>query len=225
MAHLLRSSVCNTVVLCFTTIAFTTSILTPPQLMAAGGGNIDIATINFSLKVEKLYEKVRKSIDKGETNKIVGYMFDFKNEVEQYTGNKINIDQYVDQAQKEAKAKGQKIDDKYIKQIKKDFHKEDKKHQHRATWLAKCFELDIPYTTLEADMHFEMNYFPKGDKDIEVPIPIMVGVTVSLCGLFLFFVPVPICQTAGVWLINTGVGILGSDAINRWDQYDRDKKK
>lgn len=63
-----------------------------------------------------------------------------------------------------------------------------------------------------------------GDKDIEVPIPIMVGITVSLCGLFLAFVPFPGCQTAGFWLINTGVGIMGGEAIQKWDQYDRDQK-
>jgi hypothetical protein len=52
----------------------------------------------------------------------------------------------------------------------------------------------------------------------------MVGVTVSLCGLFLVFVPLPGCQTAGFWLINAGVGILSGDAIQRWDAYDRDQK-
>lgn len=34
-------------------------------------------------------------------------MFDIKQEVEQYTGKKIDIDKQIDQAQKEAKAKGQ----------------------------------------------------------------------------------------------------------------------
>lgn len=62
------------------------------------------------------------------------------------------------------------------------------------------------------------------DKDIDVPIPVMVGVTVSLCGLFLVFVPIPGCQTTGVWLINTGVGILGSEVIQKWDKYDREQK-
>ena len=50
----------------------------------------------------------------------------------------------------------------------------------------------------EADAHFEMNYMM--DKSAkghnmnevtieEVPLKITVGVTVSLCGLFLWFVP------------------------------------
>lgn len=228
MANILQSRFTNIMVICLTTVAFTTATLTPPPLMAADV-NLDLGAINFGIKVEKVFEKIKKSIDKGETNKIVGYMFDTKQEVEQYTGKKIDIDEQIDQAQREAKAKGQKIDNRYIKQIKRDFHREDKKRKHRTIWLAQCAEVNIPYSTVEADMHFDMDYemaksAKGGDKDIDVPIPIMVGVTVSLCGLFLVFVPLPGCQTAGVWLINTGVGIMGSEAIQKWDQYDRDQK-
>jgi hypothetical protein len=120
----------------------------------AANASLDLVTINFGIKIEKLYEKVKK---------------------------------HIDQVQKEAKAKGQKIDDKYITQIKKDFHKEDKKHKHRAEWFAQCSELNLSYSSLEADMQFDMNFSAKSnkthDKDIDVPIPIMVGITVSLCGL------------------------------------------
>jgi hypothetical protein len=228
MANLLQSCFSNTMVSCFTTIAFTTAILSPPPLMAVGI-NLDLGAINFGIKIEKLCEKLKRCIGKGETNKIVDYMFDFKHEVEQYTGKKIDINKQIEQAQREARANGQKIDDRYIKQIKKDFHKEDKRYKHRAAWFVQCAEVNIPYSTVEADMHFNMNYVmakstKTGDKDIDVPIPIMVGVTVSLCGLFLVFVPIPLCQTAGFWLINTGVGILGSEALQKWDQYDRDQK-
>ncbi|CCB85344.1 unknown protein [Parachlamydia acanthamoebae UV-7] len=123
MANIFQSLLCSTMVAYFTTIAFTTATLVSPPLMAA---NLDLATINFGIKIEKIYEKVKRSIDKGETNKLIGYMYDFKHEVEQYTGTKIDINKQIDQAQKEARARGQKIDDKYIKQIKKDFKKEDK---------------------------------------------------------------------------------------------------
>ena len=154
-------------------------------------------------------------------------MFDVKHEVEQYTGMQIDIDKQLKQVQKEAKSQGQNIDDKYIKQIKKDFHREDKKRNHRVFWFSKCTDVGIPYSTAEADVDFDANYLmAKSAKteDIDVPIPVMVGVTVSLCGLFLFFVPFPGCQTTGVWLINTGVGILGSEAIQKWDQYDKSQR-
>jgi hypothetical protein len=212
-------------VACFTTVAFTTVSLIPQSLVA-----VDVRTINFGIRIEKIYEKVKRSIDKGETNRIVAYMHDIKHEVEQFVGKKIDISKAIDQLQKEAKARGQKIDDKYINQIKRDFIKEDKKRNHRSVWFSQCAELDIPYTSLEADMHFDMNYsIDKGtkgkeEKREEVPITIMVGVTVGLCGLFLFFVPLPGCQTAGAWLLNAGIGILSSHAVEKWDAYDQDQR-
>jgi hypothetical protein len=233
VVNFLKPAITNRLVAGITAFTFTTAVMAPPPAYAAGI-NLDVAAINFGIKVEKIYEKVKKCMDKGETNKIVGYMFDFKNEVEQYTGHKFDINKTIDQAQKEAKSRGQKVDDKYIKAIKKEFGKQDKKHKHRAVWFAQCAEVDIPYSTFEADTNFEMNYMMaksahkgKGnDVEIEdVPITIMVGVTVSLCGLFLCFVPLPGCQVAGGWLLSSGVSILGGDAIKRWDDYDQEQRK
>lgn len=226
MANFLKSCFSNSMVACLTLTTFTSAVILPPPMYAA---NINLNDINFGVKIEKIYEKVKKSIDRGETNKIVGYMFDFKSEIEQYTGKKIDINKQLDQVQKEAKAKGQKIDDRYIKQIKKDFSKEDKKHKHRAVWFAQCAELNVPYTMVEADMHFDMNLMmAKGAKPHEqqedVPAIVMVGVTVSLCGLFLFCVPLPGCQVAGGWLMNTGFGILSGYGLQKYDEYDRENR-
>jgi hypothetical protein len=233
MANIFQSTRCFTLATYFTTAAFTTVAICPPPLMAAQG-SLSLNDINFGIKVEKIYEKVKRAISKDETNKIVGYMFDFKTEVEQYTGKKIDINKQIDIAQQEAKKNGQKVDDKYTKAIKKEFNKQDKKHKHRAVWFAQCAELEIPYTTIEADMSFEMNHLmaksahkgkDKEEVQIEdVPVKIMVGVTISLCGLFLWFVPIPLCQTVGTYLINTGIGVLGSDALDRWDTYDKEQK-
>jgi hypothetical protein len=59
----------------------------------------------------------------------------------------------------------------------------------------------------------------------DVPLKITVGVTVSLCGLFLYFVPLPGCQVAGQWLLNAGFGILSAEGLERWSDYDKDKRK
>lgn len=233
MANFFKPLTANNLVAAFTAFTFTTAVIVPPQVHAQQF-NMSLNDINFGIKIEKIYEKVKKAIDRGETNKIVGYMFDFKTEVEQYTGKKIDVNKAIDQAEKEAKAKGQKLDSKHLKAIKKEFGKQDKKQKHRAVWFAKCAELDVPYTAIEADMAFEMDYMvmaksAKGhDKEVQVedvPVKVMVGVTVSLCGLFLWFVPLPGCQVAGTWLLNTGIGILGSEALDRYDAYDKDQRK
>ncbi len=233
MVNFLKPAIANHLVAGITAFTFATAVMALPPAYATGV-NLDLAAINFGIKVEKIYEKVKKCIDKGETNKIVGYMFDFKNEIKYYTGYEFNINKIIDQAQKEAKSRGQKVDEKYIKAIKKEFGKQNKKHKHRVVWFTQCAEVDIPYSICEADTNFEMNYnmiksAHKGkgnDVEIEdVPITIMVGITVSLCGLFLCFVPLPGCQVAGGWLLSSGVSILGGDAIKRWDDYDQEQRK
>ena len=232
MVNIFQSTRCLTLVTYFTTATFSIIAVCPPHPMAINGG-LNLNDINFQIKVEKIYEKVKRAIARGQTNKIVSYMFDLKSEVEQHTGKNIDISNQIDVAQKELRSKGQKVDDKHVKAIKKEFIKQDKKQKHRAVWFAQCAELDIPYSTIEADMNFEMNYLEtksthKDKEEIqieEVPVKIMVGVTISLCGLFLLFVPLPVCQTAGTWLINTGVGVLGSDALDRWDAYDKEQRK
>ena len=103
MANFLKSRICNSMVAYLTIASFTTTLLVPLPLMA-----LDINAINFGIKMEKIVEKVKKAIDKGETNKLVGYMFDFKQEVEQYTGQKIDINKSIDQAEKEARAKAKR---------------------------------------------------------------------------------------------------------------------
>jgi hypothetical protein len=234
MANFLKSRICNSMVAYLAIASFSTALLAPPSLMAVQNGGLNLNDINFGIKIEKIYEKVKRANDNGETNKIVGYMFDLKQEVEEYIGKKIDIDKSIDQAEKEARAKGQKIDSKYLKAIKKEFHKNDKKHKHRAVWFAQCADLNIPYITFEADAEFEMNYMMakstkghgKDEVQIqEVPVTITVGVTIALCGLFLWFIPLPGCQVCGTYLLNTGIGILGSDALARYDAYDRESRK
>ena len=158
-------------------------------------------------------------------------MFDIKSEVERYTGSKIDIGKQIDQVQKEARSRGKKIDEKQLKKIKKDFERIDKKYTHRAVWMAKCMETDIPYTSIEADWNFEYMFLERNSKeqdqgkndDVYVPVTVTVGVTLSLCGLFLLFVPVPICKTSGWYLLDAGIGVLSSDVISKWDEYDREK--
>jgi hypothetical protein len=63
MGNLLQSCFTNHLVAGLTALTFTTVSLTPPPLMAIGV-NIDIGAINFGIKVEKIFEKIKKCIDK-----------------------------------------------------------------------------------------------------------------------------------------------------------------
>jgi predicted nucleic acid-binding Zn-ribbon protein len=79
---------------------------------------LDLGSINLGIKIQRILEKIKRAINKGETNKIINDLFDLKSEIEQYTGHKIDINKRIDQVHREAQAKGQQINDKYISQIK-----------------------------------------------------------------------------------------------------------
>lgn len=59
MANILQPRFSNTMVVCLTTVAFTTATLTPPPLMAADF-NLDLNAINFGIRVEKVYDRDQK---------------------------------------------------------------------------------------------------------------------------------------------------------------------
>lgn len=77
MVNFFKSAITNNLVAGLTAIAFTSAIIIPPQCHAVGV-DLNLGAINFEVRVEKILEKIKKSIDRGETNKIVSYMFDIK---------------------------------------------------------------------------------------------------------------------------------------------------
>lgn len=75
MVNIFKLAFFNHLVASTTAIALTTALI-QPQNTYASGFDLDIATINFGIKIEKIFEKIKRSIDKGETSKIINYMFD-----------------------------------------------------------------------------------------------------------------------------------------------------
>lgn len=65
---------------------------------------------------------------------------------------------------------------------------------------------------------------PQG-KDIEVPLTLSVGVTMALCGLFLCFVPIPMCQLVGGKLLEAGAAIAGGYLLTQLSDQRRNNKK
>lgn len=64
MANIFQSARCFTLATYLTAAAFATVTILPPPLMAANG-NLNLNDVNFGIKIEKIYEKVKRAIDKG----------------------------------------------------------------------------------------------------------------------------------------------------------------
>jgi len=66
------------------------------------------------------------------------------------------------------------------------------------------------------------------DEDIrtEIPITVIYGVTVTLCGLFMMFVPIPAMQVWGKDIMLLGAGYTSQCLAQiAQENYEREKKK
>lgn len=96
MRNVITRSTINRLVWACTIGAFTFSTISPlyaiPQI---NGINTNLNDINFGLRIEKLVKKAKKYFNDKNSNKLTEVMFDIKNEVEAYSGQKINLDHYI----------------------------------------------------------------------------------------------------------------------------------
>jgi hypothetical protein len=96
-------------------------------------------------------------------------------------------------------------------------------------YLANCIALDLPYSSEEERVLFQnellmakQSHGKEKDDEIYVPMRVTIGVTVTLCGIFLLFVPIPICKQYAPYIIETGMAFLVDAGITQWE--DKDKK-
>lgn len=194
---------------------------------------INFNDIAFVARIEKLYEKAKRYIDKLEDSKLMEVMFDIKTEVEGYTGKTVDIDSHIDAIEKEAKKQGAQFKKGEIKQIKKNLKKKEKKHSHRAMFLYECNMYDIEFNQEKCDLNFDNfclaraskdHHGKEDEKEIKVPIRVSIGITASLCGYFLSFIPHPIAQGASKFLIATGVGLCVDGTVTRIEENEKDEQ-
>lgn len=190
----------------------------------------DIALIS---RLEKLYEKAKRYIDKLDNGKLMEVMFDIKTEVEGYTNKKIDLDAHIDAIEREAKKQGAQFKKGEIKQIKKELNRKGKKHNHRAMFLYECNLHDIEFNQDQCDLDFDLllarkaskdHHGKEDDKEIKVPIRVSIGITASLCGYFLSFIPHPIAQGASKFLIATGVGLCVDGTVTRIEENEKEEQ-
>ena len=130
----------------------------------------------FSSQVKKIVEKIKKSGKALDQQKTIAYMYELKAEVEKYIGKKIKIDKCFDEIEKRLAQRGTKLTKSQSKKLRKIIKNETVCHKNGK----------------------------EDDDEPSMPLTVVVGVTMALCGLFLVFVPIPVCQTAGAYLLEGG---------------------
>lgn len=237
------NSISNSTISCFITYCtlgtFIITSLTPLHAIHIERSiNINLNDINFGIKFEKLIEKTEKYFEKKDQRKLTDVMFELKREIEAYTGQKIDLNKSLDQVEKKAKAKGRPVDKKYVNEMRRRLKKEEKRHDHKASYMAYCLKYDLPYNSEEEILMYELSINDSlmakhshgkdkkdGEKEIVLPLRVTIGVTMSLIGLFLYVVPLPPCKAAAPWVLDTEIAFLIDQGITEWeDQQKKDKK-
>jgi hypothetical protein len=234
MANFCLTYAARNAVIYSTTLAFTFASVSPVYGFENQQKAVNLNDINLAIKFEKMIEKAWKYYKANDSKKLIETMLDMKHETEGYTGQKINIDKSLDQIEKEIKHKGSKISKAEIKSIRKTIKDHEKKHNHKALYMAAAMESGCEYNP-EA-VHFEFDYLCKAakhghDKDegeeMVMPVRVTVGVVMALCGLFITILPFPPCKTYGPQLIAAGVGLAIEGGCGKAEEdrkNERDKK-
>lgn len=118
MGNFISNSAFSRFIVSCTLGAFTATTIVPFHLSAAPQINVNLNDINFGIRIEKLIEKAKKYFSEKNSSKLTDIMFDIKNEIEGYTGQKINIESSLDKIEQEAKARGKPVPKDQMKEMR-----------------------------------------------------------------------------------------------------------
>lgn len=186
----------------------------------------------FVVRIEKLIEKLKKSEERG-IDYMIKTLVKVINEIEVTYNTGINIDNYFRDIKKELKEHDLPIPTIELEFLRKKLKKEDKAFKKHAQLIANVMNAE-GYGQFEEidDYDFLAKHKDKKDKEeseeeeIEIPTMLVYGVTLSLCGMFMMVIPIPICKEWGGKLVLMGVSACaGVLAPNYDEQKKKDKNK
>lgn len=183
------------------------------------------------VRLERLVEKLINSKDKG-NDKSIGYLVDIKNEIETSYNIQFNLDKCLDNAAKEINKSGYRITKEELGSIRKKIKKEDKKKRDHARYIGNTMYLEgYEFNELDEQLYIagkqdgnEKSNKDDKDEEVELPALLVYGVTVTLCGVFLMFIPVPTCKEWGSRMVVAGVTACANSISSRTDENKKKEK-
>lgn len=197
---------------------------------------IGLNEIAFMVRMEKLVEKMWKLEKSGNREKMYELALDIKQEVQGALGKEIDLNKCLDSVENEIKKNGNKPPKKEFDSIRKSLTKKDKKNKKHAYYLACTMDIE-GYQFNEHDENlFDDNlmFMAKSGKDkdkdkddkpeLEVPAHLVFGVTLTLCGVFLMFLPIPGCKVWGDNMFRAGIVVCGNAICNKTEEDKKNEK-
>lgn len=176
--------------------------------------------INFNdaalmLKLHRIVDKLMKLEKKGTSNEMIDLVLEVKKEVENAIGRKINLNDKLNEVQRQAQQKGCKIPKKQFENFKRELVKREKKQVNRGNQTI--------FRSKQKEN--EKDKKDKEKEEVELPVSMAFGITVALCGVFLCCLPSPQAKEWGSKLITYGMGIAVSSGLAKQDEDQKERKK
>lgn len=183
--------------------------------------------VAFMMRVEKLVEKLKKMKKSTDSKKMMDLALDIKAEIESSYSVKFNLDDCFKTVESNLKANGVNVSKDKLTAIQKMMKKKDKEVKSKTYCLSSSMYTELPdYEIGELSLHHEAKTYGKKDKDqddeeVSIPAKLTWGVTLTLVGVFLNFLPIPACKSWGQGLILMGVGVCGDCITGKMDEDEK----
>lgn len=197
----------------------------------SGGSGITDAVFMIKLegKVQKLLQGKGKPF-----NDLISYLVDIKIMIEDYYNISINNDVMFKQMRHELGKSNVPHNHKQMDILSKKIQKREKECRKKG-WFSSIF-FNVPYHDLsDHELHeFNMLYqdYRRNEKcekveeeEIELPASFVFGVTATLCGLFLYVVPIPGCRKMGEAAITLGMGYCIQSVCTKMDENEKEERE
>lgn len=230
MAHLFCTPQFNKFFLYITLTSFsmTFGILpayASPQSLEFGLFGNKFSEAALLVRLNKTIERLMKLEKSGKINEMIDLMLEVKGEVENYTGISISLDRQISTVQNEMRSKGYNISKNQLDDFKKRVNNKLKNANGRIKYVATILEVPEAEFDIQDELICYISADQGGQSNDEggdsIPVRVAFGITVALCGLFLFCLPIPPAKVWGQRLMETGVLIAVEGGISHAEKPDK----
>lgn len=216
-------------------IAFTT-ILSVPQVSFANThtyASLGLSDAAFMIKVERKMQKILQGYGKP-FNELVDCLVDLKIAIEDY----YNISISQDTIMANLRAEFQKNNVTYNKQDMDSFSSrmKNREKQARKKWRFFSMSVGVPdFQRSDYDIghinEFYKEYRRNADgkqveeEEIALPAAFVFDVTATLCGIFLYVIPIPGCREMGKGAIGLGMGYVLQSLCQKMDENEKEERE
>jgi hypothetical protein len=184
--------------------------------------------------VERKAQKILQGYGKP-INELIDHLVDLKIAIEDYYNISINQETVISSLCGELKKSNVSYKKKDIDAFSRRMKKREKEARKR--WRFFSLSLDIPDNERIDYELSELSIFDKvfkrnangeqveEEEELELPAGFVFGVTATLCGIFLYVIPIPGCRKLGESAIALGMGYCIQSVCQKADENAKEERE